>query len=136
MEKKTLELAKYFQEQAEKKIHKKHKNISVNAGSLLIICAELIKKNLEQDSLINDFYERNEQWHQLISKSEINDSMLAVLIIHLENKNKALESEIKEIGEMTSLGYYTRDNNGAYLPKSFSENKLSKEFTELFSIHK
>lgn len=136
MEKNTLHLAKYFQIQAEENILKNNKNISVNADALFTICSDLIQKNLQQHKLINDFYERNNQWHQLISKKEINDSILAALIIHLENKNKALESEIIEIGEMASLGYFTLDEKGGYRPESTSENNQEVDLIELFTKNK
>lgn len=136
MKKNTLDLAKYFQAKAEINIQKKQKDISINVDSLLIICSELIQENLEKDKLIKDFYERNTQWHQLISNNEINDSMLAALIIHLENKNKVLESEIEEIGEMVSLGYFTLYGEGAYLPISPLDNSLDDDLVELFFINK
>ncbi|EKT56032.1 hypothetical protein [Providencia burhodogranariea] len=62
--------------------------------------------------------------------------MLAALIIHLDNKNKALESEIEEFREMVSLGYFTLDGKERYLPASTSNNIQQDDFIELFSHKK
>ncbi|MCW2256813.1 hypothetical protein M2263_002904 [Providencia alcalifaciens] len=62
--------------------------------------------------------------------------MLAALIIHLENKNKALEFEIKEIGKMVSLGYFIFDGKGSYLPISPLDSSLDDDLIELFFINK